>query len=344
MADPDASVEEELGQAARLAIAVAGQAADRLARARQELAVQTQRRSEQEYRQLDARFRAEAAVAGARLSAVERPDWWDRADVPQIAAMHDLAQQWQQHDPHAAIAAETIARQVRDRYGINVSAPGADPQQVRAALAHLELDRAGQDTTRETTAGEVAQAIQAIRVADLRDPVTSGTTDNLPETETTDRDPDPVLLNRAAELEVEAAEFETLAGQGGTDLSTPEELRAMAADSRAQAQQYRDQAAGPQSEAIEHADSTAAPATTTGTAAAAVAAPSYDSDERRQATVGRMREQGVPEDVIAVAMRADVAQGRPAAEAVSSTRRQGVLATRQAAVRTRSAQRPDRSR
>jgi colicin import membrane protein len=343
MADPDASVEEELGQAARLAIAVAGQAADRLARARQELAVQAQRRSEQEYRQLDARFRAEAAVAGARLSAVERPDWWDRADVPQIAAMHDLAQQWQQHDPHAAIAAETIARQVRDRYGIDVSAPGADPQQVRAALAHLELDRAGQDTTRETTAGEVAQAIQAVRVADLRGPVTSGTTDNFPETEMTDRDPDPVLMNRAAELEVEAAEFETLAGQGRTDLSTPEELRAMAADSRAQAQQYRDQA-GLHFKAIAHADSTAAPASTTGTAAAAVAAPSYDSDERRQATVGRMREQGVPEDAIAVAMRADVAQGRPAAEAVTSTRRQGVPATRQAAARTRSNQRPDRSR
>ncbi|WP_345482159.1 hypothetical protein [Amnibacterium soli] len=336
-------MEEELGQAARLAIAVASQAADRLARARQELAVQAQRRSEQEYRQLDARFRAEAAVAGARLSAVERPDWWDRADVPQIAAMHDLAQQWQQHDPHAAIAAETIARQVRDRYGIDVAAPGADPQQIRAALAHLELDRAGQAPTHDTTAGDVAQAIQAVRVADLRDPITPGTTSTDPETGAIDRNPNPILMNRAAELEVEATEFETLAGQGGTDLSTPEELRAMAADSRAQAMQHRDQAAGPQPKAVGYEAPAAAPAPATA-AAAAVAAPSYDSDERRQATAGRMREQGVPEDAIAVAMRADVAQGRPAADAVASTRRQGVPATRQAAARTRSTQRPDRSR
>lgn len=340
MADQDASVEDELTQAARLAIAVAAQAADRLARARQELAGQAQRRSEQEYRQLEARFRSEAAVAAARLSAVERPDWWDRADVPQIAVMHDLAQQWRQHDPHAVVAAETIARHVRDRYGIDVAAPGADPEQVRAALAHLDLDRAGQAPIRGDDAGEVAQAIQAVRLADQRDAVAAGGIDAGPGTEAAERSPDPVLQNRAAELELEATEFDTQAGQGGRDLSAPEEPRAMTANSRAQAQQYRDQATAAQPGPAEQTN----PATSASGAAAPAAALIYDSDERREATASSMREQGVPEEVIAVAMRADIAQGRPAADAVASIRRQSVLATRQAAARTRGNQRPDRSR
>jgi hypothetical protein len=340
MADQDASVEEELGQAARMAIAVAAQAADRLVRARQELAAQAQRRSEQEYRQLEARFRSEAAVAGARLAAVERPDWWDHADVPHIAAMHDLAQQWRDHDPHAAIAAETIARQVRDRYGFDVADPRADPQEVRAALARLELDRADQTAVRDDHVGEVAHAIQAVRAADLREAVVAGGTDGGPEAERVERDADPALQNRAAELELEATEFETLAGQGGTDLSTPDELRAMAADSRSQAQQFRDQANGAQPGADQR-DPAAAAATGADTS---TAPPSYDSDERRQATASRMRKQGVPEDVIAVAMRADIAQGRPAADALTATRQQSVPTTRQAVARTRVTQRPDRSR
>ncbi|MBF4632599.1 hypothetical protein ITJ42_15375 [Clavibacter michiganensis subsp. phaseoli] len=44
----------------------------------------------------------------------------------------------------------------------------------------------------------------------------------------------------------------------------------------------------------------------------------FDSAERRQGMATKMQEQGIPQEAISIRMRADVAQGRPAAEGVQN--------------------------
>jgi hypothetical protein len=67
-----------------------------------------QRRSNDENRQIEARLRAEGASATARLSVVERPEWWNHASPQQIVAMYALAHQWRDHQSHAATAPDTL--------------------------------------------------------------------------------------------------------------------------------------------------------------------------------------------------------------------------------------------
>ena len=134
MTDAHPGVEDEVERALRLGLATAAQMGDRLARARQDLARQAQQRAEQEARELEARFRAEGAAAAARLSVVDRAEWWHHATPEQIAGMYELAAQWSADQPAAAGAIEAIALQARDRYGIDLHAPGADPDDVGRTL------------------------------------------------------------------------------------------------------------------------------------------------------------------------------------------------------------------
>lgn len=65
---------------------------------------------------------------------VNQPEWWTRASVQDIADVHETATGWRDHDDTAAAAHDTIRREVRDRYGVDVDWPGADPAAVAQAL------------------------------------------------------------------------------------------------------------------------------------------------------------------------------------------------------------------
>jgi colicin import membrane protein len=249
MSDTHPGVEDEVEHALRLGLATAGQLADRVARARQELARDAQRRSDDEHRQLEARFRAEGASAAARLSVVDRPEWWNHATPQQIVSMYELARQWRDDQPHAATAADTIAQQVQDRYGIDMTSP----DQLRAALARAEIDRAPTDSpaTARERPDDLATALVSVVQADRRDAILEVAAE-----ETVSREQRP-----------EATQSESRAVQEPTE-----------------------------------------------------SGPAYDSPMRRDATAARMREAGLPEESIAVATRADIAQARPAAGAATAAR------------------------
>jgi hypothetical protein len=272
--DTHPGVEDEVEHALRLGLATAAQLADRVTRARQELTRDAQRRSDDEYRQLEARFRAEGASAAARLSVVHRPEWWNGASPQQIVSMYELAHRWRDDHPDAANAADTIAQQVQDRYGIDVISPDPDPDELRAALARAELDRA--TTSSHTSTAErpddLATAVAAVARADQRD----------------------------------AALGET-----------------------AEAMDSRDQSA--------EAPLTARPAGQEPTEPI----PALDTLERRSAAAIQMRDAGLPEEIISVAVRADIAHARPAADAAIAARLPHAIGGRAA---SRGTYRSDRSR
>lgn len=255
--DADGGVEESVHTAARTALTVALQLGERLARLREEMAREAQRRDTDAARELAARFDGERAVAVAQLEVVNRPEWWERASVQDVAQVAETAEAWSGFDPRAEAARDVIGRQVQERYGID-------------------------------TASLVAEADRLDRAANAR------TVDS----------PDGAG-SVAAQLEAQAVTYEAAASRGGDGGRNPDELRALASDARDQAQLHPDPA--PTAE-------------TAGAAAATVRADAgndYDSAERREAFAASMEGKASPED-IAVRMRADMDQARPAYEALTA--------------------------
>ncbi|MFD1722432.1 hypothetical protein [Amnibacterium endophyticum] len=319
MSDQHPGVEDEVEAALRLGLATASQMADRYARARQDSARQAEHRAQQEVHQLEARYRAEGASATARLALVDRPEWWDRAAPADITSMWQLAAQWQHEQPRAAVAADTITRQVQDRYGIDVHATGVDTDTVRAALARLDQDRAGRDDQRQGH-DDTATAVTAVLRADQRDAALTAPATEPERTAAADASE----ADRALLLELEADQYDRQVAEGGTSTSTVEELRALSANAHAQAALHCSDASVGELQA--NAD----------------LRPAYDSRERREQTEFRLRETGLAADAVAVAMRADVAHARPAAEAVTENARTPRATGSRAT--SRSTQRPERSR
>jgi len=117
---------------------LAAQLGARFARIREELARTRQAQTEQQNRELQARFDAERASARAELAPIYERSWWDAASVEQIANVHETATAWRGIDSEADRAGKRIAEEVRDRYGLDVQDLEADPTAMREALARAE--------------------------------------------------------------------------------------------------------------------------------------------------------------------------------------------------------------
>ncbi|MFD1716059.1 hypothetical protein ACFSBZ_16410 [Amnibacterium flavum] len=149
MADETDGVNEAFDDSLRVALTVAAQLGERVARLREELARQREATAIQEGRELQARFDAERAAARAQLTVVNQPAWWDNARVEDIAAVHETATSWSDHDAAAEEARATIRREIQHRYGVDATQPGANPDLLAEALHRAETDHAGAGGERE---------------------------------------------------------------------------------------------------------------------------------------------------------------------------------------------------
>ncbi|RFA06759.1 hypothetical protein B7R21_18450 [Subtercola boreus] len=143
MSDHD-EVGQEVGQHARVALTIALQMGEKFARLREEMSRNTQTRSAAEARELSARFDAERAAARATLQVVDKPEWWDKATVQDVARVTETAQAWKTHDPAAAHAAAVVQREVLNRYGVDTTV-----LQAAAREGRTELDRAKEWATNQ---------------------------------------------------------------------------------------------------------------------------------------------------------------------------------------------------
>ncbi|MBG6240129.1 colicin import membrane protein [Mycetocola sp. CAN_C7] len=155
MADETDGVGETFDDSLRIALTVASQFGGRISRLREQMSHTREAAAQQEYRELENRFEAERGAARASLEPVRRAEWWDSAKVDDIALVHETATVWRDHDDVARDAGDTIRREVQDRYGIDVDAPGGDPAQVAAALREAEQARADARAERERSAEEL---------------------------------------------------------------------------------------------------------------------------------------------------------------------------------------------
>lgn len=161
MVEETDGVGEMLDDSLRIALTVASQFGERIARVREQLAPQREVGANQEARELSTRFEAERGVARANLAPVQQPEWWDQAGPQAIADMHETATAWRAVDDVAQSASATIRREVHERYGIDIDQPGADTASVAAALAQAERDRVAA-TAERAQAGHELTATQLL--------------------------------------------------------------------------------------------------------------------------------------------------------------------------------------
>lgn len=161
MAEETDGVGETFDDSLRIALTVASQFGERIARLREDFARNREAAATQESRELSTRFEAERGAARAELAPVQRPEWWDQAAPQDIAQVHETATAWRDFDDVAKGAGDTIRREVQERYGIDVDAPGADGKAVAVAIAEAEHNRADAATER-AKAGEELTASQLL--------------------------------------------------------------------------------------------------------------------------------------------------------------------------------------
>ncbi len=169
MAQEHDGIEEALEGMLRIGLTAAGRVAEVAARAREQAARDARAASEAQAGGLAGRLQAERAAARVQLAPVDRRDWWHQARPEDIAVVWETARSWQHLDPVAERAAGRIRREVADRYGIDVDAPGGDLAAVRDALARRGIAERDTGARRGTAPAKDAAAARLLAAADRAD-------------------------------------------------------------------------------------------------------------------------------------------------------------------------------
>lgn len=161
MAEETDGVGETFDDSLRIALTVASQFGERVARFREQSARDREAAATQEGRELAARFESERGAMRAELAPVRRPEWWDRATPQDIGQVYETATAWRDFDDVAEGAGDLIRREVQERYGIDVDAFTVDGKSALSAIA--EADRVRADAAAERAkAGEELTAVQLL--------------------------------------------------------------------------------------------------------------------------------------------------------------------------------------
>ena len=169
MAEESDGIADAFDGQIRIALTVATQMAERFARLREELARTAQARTEQQTRELQARFDAERNAARASLAPVQQTEWWNHAGVDDIAAAYETAEAWRGVDDDIARTSDQMREELRSRYGIDVENLGADPAAVRDAMTQAEQERGTAAAARGESVEDYAEAAALLTAADQLD-------------------------------------------------------------------------------------------------------------------------------------------------------------------------------
>lgn len=126
----------------RVALSVAAQVGQQLARTRENEARRAEQRDAREVAELQSRMDAERQAVRADMEKVTKAEFWNQADAREVADTWQTIQAWK-GDPRIDAAAERARQEIQARYGVDPAAPDADPHQVRAEFERraAEQDR-----------------------------------------------------------------------------------------------------------------------------------------------------------------------------------------------------------
>lgn len=152
-------VNDVMDGGARVALTLAGQVGERLARTREQAARAAQALAHADAGEVQARLAAERAAARAQLAPIGRDAWWETATSQQITDALQVAVTWQDIDPQAAAVAAVIQRQMQQRYGVSVERVNPPPDRAGPVPSEVARDAATPEGAAERTeAGRILAA------------------------------------------------------------------------------------------------------------------------------------------------------------------------------------------
>ncbi|PNH79207.1 hypothetical protein [Arthrobacter sp. AFG20] len=164
-------IDDFLDNGMRQSLMVASRIAETLVRRRQEAQRQQEHLDTQAAREAQARLVAERSSARAVLTAVQKDEWWDKAQPADIATAHGVAEGWKDHDPTALEASTKIREEVLARYGIDTHDVGTDTAYLESGIATIATENARRDDLARSqeearkAAAEHEKAMQLIAAA-----------------------------------------------------------------------------------------------------------------------------------------------------------------------------------
>lgn len=152
-------IEEVFEGQMRVLVTAATQLGERAARAREAAQRTAAAHSEQEQRELQARFAAEQQLARTQYGQVHDSQWWDNAKPEDISAVWQTTKAWSNEDPEAARAEARITQEIGDRYGITPEElhTAAEAERTRAAKDRAEAQQLMQQADQQDRATDQAQ-------------------------------------------------------------------------------------------------------------------------------------------------------------------------------------------
>lgn len=173
MADETDGIEEAIAGQVRVAVTAAAQVGQAIATARGSALRRATTASDQEACELRSRLDAERRAARTEVAVVDHAEWWDYSPPEQIGRTYQVARAWQSEDSDIARADQRMSAELRDRYGIDTSDAGAEPDAVRELIrvhaARAECNRTSADAERARAAAEEVKAIALLTAADQED-------------------------------------------------------------------------------------------------------------------------------------------------------------------------------
>ena len=293
-------IDEVIEGQLRVMLTTAAQIAERRARQREAELRRAEARSAREARELEARFEAERRAVHAELANVHRESWWDLATESQIVHAWEIAKAWGAEDPEAARAQERIREGVKARYGITREQLDADALKGRIVAAEERVQAAQtRSSDPELSDGERSRALEELREAET---LLAALKEDQRAIAATTSSRDERIKSRE-----EKAEARAMLEQADHDAARAEEARVTAEQAPGLEEDRFHQIV--EAEQLHH---DAAQAEQEGHRV-------WDSAERREATAEELRAKGIDAETVATRMRADVAQGKPATEAVKGS-------------------------
>lgn len=162
-------IAERIRGQVRIAVTLAGMAAENAAKERERSARIAQTAAGAAAQQALAMKEADRAFAVGRLSQVTKDEWWDKATPGDVQLAWQDAASWREHDPsgRAARYAEQIKEQLSARYGVDPDAQSfREPTDLAEARKRRDLQAGQLEAT-------VTVAATEDRMTD-RDPVAGG--------------------------------------------------------------------------------------------------------------------------------------------------------------------------
>ncbi|MFT4470828.1 hypothetical protein ACMX2H_13055 [Arthrobacter sulfonylureivorans] len=164
-------IDDFLDNGMRQSLMIASRIAETLARRRQEAQRQQEHLDSQAAQEAQSRLAAERSSALAVLAAVQKDEWWDKAQPADIATAHSVAEGWKDHDPAAFEASTKIREEVLALYGIDTHDVGTDTAYLESGIATIATEKARLDELARSqeeawkAAAEHEKAVQLIAAA-----------------------------------------------------------------------------------------------------------------------------------------------------------------------------------